>query len=53
MESNISVLKEFEYINLPNFYTNRYEIMLTHSFTEEEDDFIKFSAFPFKIFIVE
>ena len=48
MENNISVLKEFEYINLPNFYTNRYEVMVTHSFTEEEDDFIKFSKDEFE-----
>ena len=42
MESNTNILDRFEYINLPNFYINRYEIMLVHSFTDEEDDFTSF-----------
>ena len=42
MESSTNILDRFEYINLPNFYINRYEIMLVHSFTDEEDDFTSF-----------
>ena len=42
MDSSTNILDKFEYINLPNFYINRYEIMLVHSFTDEEDDFISF-----------
>lgn len=42
MDSNTNILDRFEYINLPNFYINRYEIMLVHSFTDEEDDFTSF-----------
>ena len=42
MESNTNILDRFEYINLPNFYVNRYEIILIHSFTDEEDDFTSF-----------
>ena len=42
MESSTNILDRFEYINLPNFYINRYEIMLVNSFTDEEDDFTSF-----------
>ena len=42
MDSSTNILDRFEYINLPNFYINRYEIMLVHSFTDEEDDFTSF-----------
>ena len=42
MDSSTNILDKFEYINLPNFYINRYEIMLVHSFTDEEDDFTSF-----------
>ena len=42
MDSSTNILDRFEYINLPNFYINRYEIMLIHSFTDEEDDFTSF-----------
>ena len=42
MDSNTNILDRFEYINLPNFYINRYEIMLVHTFTDEEDDFTSF-----------
>ena len=43
MESSTNILDRFEYINLPNFYVNRYEIMLIHSFTDEE---CYFTSFP-------
>ena len=42
MDSNTNILDRFEYINLPNFYINRYEILLVHSCTDEEDDFTGF-----------
>ena len=43
MESSTNILDRFEYINLPNFYINRYEIMLIHSLTDEE---CYFTSFP-------
>lgn len=49
MESNISVLKEFEYINLPNFYTNRYEVMLTHSLLKRKMILLNFQKMNLKI----
>lgn len=42
MNSSTNILDRFEYISLPNFYINRYEIMLIHSFTDEEDNFTSF-----------
>lgn len=48
MNSSTNVLDRFEYISLPNFYINRYEIMLAHSFTDEEDDFTSFRKDEFE-----
>ena len=48
MDSSTNILDRFEYINLPNFYVNRYEVILTHSFTDEEDDFISFPKDEFE-----
>lgn len=48
MNSSTNILDRFEYISLPNFYINRYEIMLVHSFTDEEDDFTSFRKDEFE-----
>ena len=48
MNNNTNILDRFEYINLPNFYVNRYEIILIHSFTDEEDDFTSFPKDEFE-----
>lgn len=48
MNNSTNILDRFEYINLPNFYVNRYEIILIHSFTDEEDDFISFPKDEFE-----
>ena len=48
MSNSTNILDRFEYINLPNFYVDRYEIMLVHSFTDEEDDFISFPKDEFE-----
>lgn len=48
MSSSTNILDRFEYISLPNFYINRYEIMLVHSFTDEEDNFTSFRKDEFE-----
>ena len=48
MSNSTNILDRFEYINLPNFYVNRYEIILIHSFTDEEDDFTSFPKDEFE-----
>lgn len=48
MNNSTNILDRFEYISLPNFYINRYEIMLAHSFTDEEDDFTSFRKDEFE-----
>lgn len=48
MNSSTNILDRFEYISLPNFYINRYEIMLIHSFTDEEDNFTSFRKDEFE-----
>ena len=48
MSNSTNILDRFEYINLPNFYINRYEIILIHSFTDEEDDFTSFPKDEFE-----
>lgn len=48
MNSSTNILDRFEYISLPNFYINRYEIMLVHSFTDEEDNFTSFRKDEFE-----
>lgn len=48
MNNSTNILDRFEYINLPNFYVNRYEIKLIHSFTDEEDDFTSFPKDEFE-----
>ena len=48
MNNSTNILDRFEYINLPNFYVNRYEIMLIHSFTNEESYFTSFPQDEFE-----
>lgn len=48
MNNNTNILDKFEYINLPNFYINRYEIKIIHSFTIEEDGFISITKDEFE-----
>ena len=48
MNNNTNILDRFEYISLPIFSNDRYEIMLIHSFTDEEDSFISFTKEEFE-----
>lgn len=48
MNNSTNILDRFEYINLPNFYINRYEIKIIHSFTNEEDGFISITKDEFE-----